>query len=210
MSFKNKGLSWKSQAEFAEWLKTQSVDRNIDKIVMHHTAFPDLDMRPNGLSDQHIENIVYGYEHDNGWDVGPHFFVDDYRVMGMTPIQEQGIHANSLNRGSIGIEVLGDYDDEDPYSGRGLKAWSNAAWAVKAILERFGDLTIFGHRDAPDTSKTCPGLKLDLDWFRKKVKSVNAETAEEAKLPDPPSPSLIERLNNIRWQVDQIQKEHGN
>lgn len=203
MSFDNVGKSWNNPQAFANWLsKQKSGDRTIHRIVMHHTASPSLDQRPVGLTDQHIKNMQHFYEVEKGWSAGPHFFVDDHRVMGMTPIQDQGIHANSLNTGSIGIEVLGNYDLEDPYSGRGAVCWDNAAWCVKEILNRFPGCKILGHRDAPESNKTCPGAKVDLDKFRYEVSHEQQPDPAEKQLKS----ALLDRLNDIRYQLDKIEK----
>jgi len=49
-----------------------------------------------------------------GWKSGPHLFVAPEGVWLFTDIGEQGIHANSGNKGSIGIEMVGRYDDKIP------------------------------------------------------------------------------------------------
>ena len=86
----------------------------------------------------------------------------------MTPLDVTGIHAASFNRSSIGIEVLGDYDNEDPKKGRGLECWKTAAAATKMLLEWLklpaNDKTVLFHRDDPKTTKTCPGGKVQKTW----------------------------------------------
>ncbi len=93
----------------------------------------------------------------------------------MTPLHVPGIHAVSFNRNSIGIEILGEYDTEDPCSGRGLECMKIAAATAKVLFEWL-DIpvnadTLKFHRDDPKTSKTCPGKKVKKDWFISLVQS---------------------------------------
>lgn len=86
----------------------------------------------------------------------------------MCDLRKKGVHAVSFNSYAIGIEVLGDYDTEDPRSGRGLDCWRNAA-ATAGVLLDWLDLeadadTVFFHRDDPQTTKRCPGAKVKKDW----------------------------------------------
>jgi hypothetical protein len=125
------------------------------------------------LTIQHIHNIQSFYK-SLGWNRGPHLFVDEDQIFGMTPLGTPGIHAVSFNRSSIGIEVLGDYDSEDPLSGRGLQCMKVAAAATRSLLQWLdlptNDKTVLFHRDDPKTSKTCPGKKVTKDWFLGLVK----------------------------------------
>lgn len=167
MSFANVGKSWKVD-EFKSYLKTLTPPAWAKAVTLHHTASPSLKIRPNGLTDQHVINLRDFYKNEKGWSAGPHLFVDDYRIMGMTPLTEKGVHAVSFNSTSIGIEVLGDYGEEDPHSGRGLECWENAFAATAALLEWLGiepsSKTVQFHRDDPATSKSCPGDKVRKDW----------------------------------------------
>ena len=75
---------------------------------MHHTAAPSLAQRPRGLTIQHIRNIQNYYQSQLGWSSGPHLFIDDDQIFGMSSLERRGIHAVSFNRTHIGIEVLGN------------------------------------------------------------------------------------------------------
>lgn len=178
MSFANVGKVW-SPRSFNEYLGSNGGTRPkwIQGVTMHHCAEPSLAQRPRGLTIQHIENIADFYQRGRGWNRGPHLFVDDDQIFGMTPLSEPGIHAVSFNRTHLGIEVLGDYDSEDPLEGRGYQCWHTAALTVSAIFRwleapvaAWPSLVTF-HRDDPKTNKTCPGLKVHKDWFLQLVES---------------------------------------
>lgn len=168
MSFANVGKRW-SVDSFAEYLKTVKRPVWAKSVTIHHTAAPSLRQRPDGLTAQHIVNIRDYYQKTLGWSRGPHLFVDDDDIMGMTPLTMTGTHAVSFNASSIGIEMLGDFDIEDPKSGRGLQVCRTGAAATRVLLDWLGlkasEKTVLFHRDDPKTTKTCPGKKIAKDWF---------------------------------------------
>ncbi len=135
-------------------------------IVIHHTAAPSLETRPNGLTSQHIINIKDYYE-SMGWIAGPHLFIDDHQIWSFSDLTKRGVHARGFNNTGIGIEMLGNFDSESPWTGRGLVVLTKTAKAVKALMKKLG-LTkkdIRFHRDDPLTSKSCPGTKIDKQKF---------------------------------------------
>jgi hypothetical protein len=174
MSYANVGRIW-SNSSFKDYLKTVKKPSWAWAVVLHHTAAPSLATRPKGLLAEHITNISNYYKKKLGWNRGPHLFVDEDQIFGMTPLTIAGIHAASFNSYSIGIEVLGNYDIEDPHSGRGADAWRVTAQCTADLLEWMGvaasTKTILFHRDDPKTSKTCPGKKIQKDWFIDLVKN---------------------------------------
>jgi len=167
MGFENVGRIWTPES-LARYLATLNRPEWCRAITLHHTGAPSLAQRPQGLLIQHIENIRDYYHDDKGWSAGPHLFIDEDQVFGMSDLRRFGVHAVSFNRTAIGIEVLGDYDREDPKSGRGLACWRTAAGTVRVLLEWLGleanDKTVLFHRDDPLTTKSCPGSKVQKDW----------------------------------------------
>lgn len=135
-------------------------------IVIHHTAAPSLAMRPKGFESQHMLNIKDFYE-GKGWSAGPHLFIDEDQSFVFTPLNERGVHAVAFNKNGLGIEMLGDYDLEDPWSGRGLKVLQMTANITRILLAHLNlkkDAVRF-HRDDPHTSKSCPGKKISKKQF---------------------------------------------
>ncbi len=205
MSFSLVGTQW-NLAGFEKYLSKTDTGWS-DSVTIHHTGFPDLAMRKKGLTAQHIRNIRDYYK-GKGWSGGPHLFIDDLDISGMNPLNERGVHARSFNSKSIGIEVLGNYDNEDPKSGRGWECWKLTAKVVAAILNAKGlpatKATILFHRDDPKTSKTCPGNKIEKVWF---IALVKGEMEGKPDQPDEPEDECDEHLKGIAWQVEQIKKE---
>lgn len=203
MSFANVGKVW-STISFKDYLKQLSPPSWCKAVCIHHTAFPDLAMRPKGLTIQHIENMRYGYINERKWSAGPHFFTDEDQIFGMTPPTTKGIHAASFNSVSIGIEMLGDFDyADDPKSGRAMDVVETTAAATKMLLDWLklpaSKSTILFHRDDPKTKKTCPGKKIDKDWF---IDLVNKKTVLSVPLP-------VSVSSNVAGVVDYVVQHKG-
>jgi hypothetical protein len=137
-------------------------------VCLHHCAAPSLAQRPKGFTAQHLENLKSFYQ-GLGWSKGPHFFTDEDQIWGMTPPTIKGIHSVGWNSTAIGIEALGNYDVEDPKSGRGLEVWKTTAKTTAELL-RWLSLpankdTVTLHRLDKRTSKSCPGNKVSHDWI---------------------------------------------
>jgi len=166
MGFENVGRVWTSES-FGKYLSTIVQPNWCKAITLHHTGIPSLASYPHGLSVKYIENAREYYK-SKGWNSGPHLFIDEDQIFGMCDLHEYGIHAKSFNSSAIGIEVLGNYDQEDPFSGRGLACWKNAAITTRMLLDwldlKASGETVLFHRNDPKTSKTCPGKKVQKDW----------------------------------------------
>tara|TARA_R110002110_G_scaffold175765_2_gene379495 strand:+ start:546 stop:1208 length:663 start_codon:yes stop_codon:yes gene_type:complete len=214
MGFENVGKSW-SVESFAKFLRTQDLGW-AKGITIHHTASPNLLQRPSGWKIQHLHNLAHFYGKKLGWSSGPHLFVDEDQALGLSGLHQRGVHARSFNRTHIGIEVLGNYDSEDPKSGRGLKCWKMTGEIVRCLLDatsnRLKPTDVNFHRDDPKTSKTCPGTKVSHEWFQSLIPAVN---------PLPPAPAspdkgdqsdredgfdVNECLEAIEWQLAKIRK----
>jgi len=180
MGFENVGMSW-APGELPGYLGGIERPAWCDSITLHHTGFPDLALRPNGLTVQHMENTRHGYVNDNGWSSGPHLFVDDTHCLGMCDFRQHGIHAVAFNRRSIGIEVLGNYNEESPHSGRGANCWDVAIEVSRHVLAWLGveasTNSVFFHRDDPNTTKTCPGSLVEKEWVIDRIRSQGVMTS---------------------------------
>lgn len=143
-------------------------------VCIHHTAFPDLKMRPKGLTVQHIRNMAYGYKNNLGWSSGPHLYVDEDQIFGMSPMNKRGVHAVGFNKDTVGIEMLGNYNEEDPEDRRGEQVIDLTAQAVAVILRAMSmepsPDTVHFHREDPHTSKRCPGTLIEKGEFIAKVR----------------------------------------
>jgi hypothetical protein len=167
------GFSAEDFARYLTGLRDDGMSWSPTGVTIHHTASPSLAMRPNGFETQHMRNLRSWYL-SLGWSRGPHLFVDDHLIWVFSPLTARGVHAVSFNATHFGIEMLGNFDSEDPLSGRGARVLDLSRRATAALCERFEISTgrINGHRDDPKSSKTCPGRKVNLDAFRAGVASL--------------------------------------
>lgn len=139
-------------------------------ICIHHTAAPSLKQRPEGFKPEHMDNLR-DYYLSRGWSSGPHWFVDDHACWAFSPMSAKGTHAVAFNKTAIGIEMLGDYDTEDPKTGRGALVIARTVDLVRQLMAKYGltaDDIVF-HREDHQTTKTCPGHKIIKSWFLAQV-----------------------------------------
>ena len=167
-------------------------------VTVHHTAAPDLAMRPKGFTIQHMRNLASYYGEELKWSAGPHLFTDEDEIFGLSPLTARGVHAVSFNADSIGIEMLGNYDTEDPMTGRGAQVLATTAAAVSILLARLGKEananTVLFHRDDPKTSKTCPGTRVEKPHILTLIRAYESSRRPDAHQPLPlaaPDPSSI-------------------
>ncbi|MEM9454874.1 MAG: N-acetylmuramoyl-L-alanine amidase [Myxococcota bacterium] len=167
MGYENVGRVWSVQ-ELGRYLRTLEAPAWCDAITFHHTGVPSLEMRPQGLLARHMDATRHYYENELGWSAGPHLFIDDDECWGMCDFRSTGVHARSFNSRAIGIEVLGNYNEESPNTGRGLACWETAFGAGRLLLDWLGleihAGTVLFHRDDPKTTKTCPGSNVEKSW----------------------------------------------
>lgn len=173
-------------------------------ITIHHTGSPTLEQRPKGWTIQHMRNLQHFYQNEKGWKTGPHLFTDEDQVFGLTPLTMPGTHAQSFNRNSIGIEMLGNYDagQDNPHQGRGLEVVENTARITAMLLKRMNlrpsTETIKFHRDDPRTTKTCPGTQINKTAFIAQVHNRSYEPPAKGPIPEPLTlESLDARLRKL-------------
>jgi hypothetical protein len=136
-------------------------------LVLHNTAVPRLKDRPKGFTQQNMQALVKYYRDEQKWSAGPHLFIDDRKIWVFTPLTMSGVHSPSWNKFSIGLEMLGDYNQELFKQGRGLQVRANAVAALATLSAVLGLLpdSIRFHKEDPRTNHDCPGknvIKADI------------------------------------------------
>lgn len=163
-----------------------SYPQSIQKIVIHHTATTkDLNDPKTAIRDIYIWHTL-----SKGWgDIGYNYIIDQQgniyegRYGGEMVV---GAHAGAGNHGSIGIAILGNFQDNDPPQAvlDSLTALIKEKATMYHIDTEGASLfrgvnypNVMGHRDIMSTS--CPGDKLYamLPIIRKLAKVNNATTA---------------------------------
>ena len=140
-------------------------------VVMHHTYRP---LPSQWRGEATMRGLINWYS-NLGWTAGPHLFIaigspipDNDGIWQLTPLNLRGIHAGKANAWSWGIEMVGNYD---------LAPWpalvqEYAVESAVALMQwrgiQYGPRAVLGHRET-GSPKTCPGTKVDMDDFRKRV-----------------------------------------
>lgn len=204
MGFENVGLVW-SPDSFRSYLSSIEKPSWCKAITLHHTASPSLADRPKGLLIQHIHNLQDFYQSTSGWSAGPHLFIDEDEIFGMCDLRKKGVHAVSFNHMAIGIEVLGNYDSENPKIGRGEKCWKMAALTTRLLLDWLGlspnENTVLFHRDDPATKKSCPGSLVYKEHVIGLIKSTVTYQLDEQSKPDVSIPWDQWKYAGNKWCV---------
>lgn len=153
-------------------------------LVLHHTWSPTLETWNGATSISGLKNYYEGL----GWSAGPHIFVAPDGIWLFTDMSHVGIHAGAGNatwikdgkeyqgysfsgatlKGySIGIEVVGNYD-EKVWEGEVL---DNALSCISDLKNKLGIslADIKFHRDY--SPKSCPGNAISREWFEKKMQA---------------------------------------
>lgn len=159
--------------QFLQYVRGLSWDDWVPEfIVLHHTEDPSLAMRPHGIDEEQIQEWVSWYRYHNKWSGGPHVFVDDHAIWVFTPLTVPGVHANSWNSQSIGVEMLGDFRRESFDAGRGLTVQQNTVVAVAILSMSLGldPETMRLHKENGETEHDCPGEHVDKLHFIQAVK----------------------------------------
>jgi len=132
----------------------------IRKITIHHTAIMTHSQSMSEVA-AHLRSIQRNH-FSRGWaDVGYHYFIDhDGRIWEGRPARYQGAHAGNhqLNRGNLGISLLGDFNVQ------------RVPWAQKTAMKnliaylvrkhRVSLKQVYGHGKVRATE--CPGKYVNL------------------------------------------------
>lgn len=202
---------WKTVDEFTAHLKAHdpAIASWAMGVVIHHTWRP-LQSQWQGRTS--IEGLKVFYENKTPpWDAGPHLFIcsgapnpDDNGIWQMTPLNMIGVHAGVCNNTTWGIEVVGDYDNEQwSASTRSLVVGATAALLSWRSLSVTVD-SLKGHRDC-HSPKTCPGNAIDMSVVRAWVTAAMNPTPQPVTI-TPNSPIIAEPRCTIQQAYQYIMK----
>lgn len=133
----------------------------IDKITVHHTAGPSFWGITGADAAAEIRNIQRFHQKQRGWaDIGYHYIVDRAgNVWQGRKLMYQGAHARGdLNRGNIGIALLGNFCNQRPTAAQ----YRSLAILIEKICEHFGfgPERVFTHGELAEGKTSCPGPAL--------------------------------------------------
>ena len=144
---------------FLSYLANTQAPSWCTKICIHHTVVPTI-AQWRGLSSM---QAMLAYYRRLGWVTFPHLYVAPDGIWQMNNIRLKGTHANAANAFSVGVEVVGNYDQrvwEEPI-------YTYAVDTIKYLLQWRGltDKDIIAHREY-NSAKTCPGRSITNQWVR--------------------------------------------
>ena len=136
------------------------------EIVETNLDFGDLSEREqtNMIVVHHVGEItrdvsaeeIHGWHKNNGWSgIGYHFVIrKDGTIERGRPQEMIGSHAKGFNWESVGINVVGDFEQEEPMP----EQVESLARLVAYLEDQYAELQVSGHRDLMSTD--CPGANL--------------------------------------------------
>lgn len=118
-----------------------------ERVVVHHVGEITRDVSAAE---------IHGWHLGNGWaGIGYHFVIrKDGTIERGRPQETIGAHAQGFNSTSIGINVVGDFQQEIPTQ----EQVESLARLITYLESQYGELAVCGHRDLMSTD--CPGDNL--------------------------------------------------
>ena len=141
---------------------------NPTKIIIHHSLTQDGQTVSWGaIRKYHVEimnwkNIGYHY--------GIELVGDTYEIFKGRMDNENGAHCLGYNENSIGICLVGNFDSVEPCNAQvgALQRLCRSLMEIYGIkaLDVLGHWETYAMRGVP-VGKTCPGIRFNMDNFRK-------------------------------------------
>lgn len=137
--------------------------REINSLIVHHSA------SRRTTSTHEID----GWHRARGWDqIGYHNLIRlssellSVEIGGGRPEQVQGAHCKGRNEGTLGLCLIGNFDEGPvPFAMWSAAVDVLASWCIIHTLHPFDD--ILGHHEAAIHGPTaCPGRFVDMDEMR--------------------------------------------
>jgi len=128
--------------------------RQINKIIVHCTATPE-------GRDVSVDEIRRWHVDERGWsDIGYHWIITlSGSIEKGRPESKSGAHAKGFNKNSIGVVYVGGVDSEmKPKDTRTKGQKETLRCLLEDLKERYPNAEIIGHRDLPNTNKSCPSF----------------------------------------------------
>jgi len=128
----------------------QSLAEVLNTIVVHHSALPlsdgPLEIQAKHLSTQRYADIAY------------HFVIDAAgEIYAGRDLQVRGAHTGGHNTGTVGIVLLGNFEETVPFEAQ-LDSLKQLACSLR---DTYGITHLAGHRDFQPEVTVCPGENLE-------------------------------------------------
>jgi len=187
---------WKSYIQGYSWGNLRPT-----RLVLHHTYRPTNDQWRGLRSMRGMQRFYAG----KGWSAAPHVYAAPDGIWLFTPLRDIGVHAGTGNGSrqagwySIGLEMVGDFDHQQP-SGA---VWDNALAVMGGLsiaLNIPPSKLISFHRDFTN-QKSCPGRAVTKEWVWAEVERWIAAQPGAAPAPFTADPAgLAEELRALTYK----------
>jgi hypothetical protein len=127
----------------------------LDHLVLHHTAYHSARIGVTLAAQARHMREIERWHLDRGFlAIGYHFVISPSgRIFKGRPLDRMGAHVKGHNRGTVGICLMGDFEQERP-----TVAALAALEAVRARLVAGAEgLPLLGHLDHSGQATACPG-----------------------------------------------------
>ena len=167
--------------------------------MLHNTAEPNLKQWAHGSGDvyehQRIVNLNSYYKNSEGWHSGPHLFISPAKIWVACDLMADGVHASCYNRQSLGVEMVGDYSEEDFSTGDGAKVRDLTVAALAILHKALGidPATLHFHKECLADHHDCPGKNVDKADMIARIKVAMAP----ASVAPPKTPALAEHVEAV-------------
>ncbi len=135
-------------------------------IILHHSLTADSETVSWGaIRNYHVKTLHWS---DIGYHYGIELIKDKHEILVGRMMDEPGAHCrqNGMNRHSLGICFIGNFDHETPP----LEMWMLGLDLVNTLMKVFNIPrdNIYAHRELA-TYKSCPGWRFNINKFRNSV-----------------------------------------
>jgi hypothetical protein len=122
----------------------------LNTVVIHHSALP-LSDGPREIKTKHMHNKGYA-------DIGYHFVIDaPGQIYEGRSLLVRGAHTGGHNTGTVGVCLLGNFEDAAPPAAQAASAQALA----RALKVQYGLTHLARHRDFQPDETVCPGKYLE-------------------------------------------------
>ena len=135
----------------------------IHGVTIHHTYRPTVDEWRGART----MDMLSRFYRAKGWSAGPHLFLAPDGIWAGTPLALPGVHAGVCNSTHIGLEIVGDYDQQTWSIGLRARIYD----LIVLLLHWIGatEAALRGHRECLP-NKSCPGAAIGMDLVRADVR----------------------------------------
>ncbi len=157
--------------------------REINKIIVHHTGSEKLGGFDNPILIKLRHKYLRGFD-----DIGYHYIIGngvltkDGKVYEGRDIEKIGAHALGYNDNSIGIALIGNFEESEPSE----RQWQSLVKLISRncrifqIPVRWDHSSIYGHNELERSETKCPGKFFDMNKLRRDVLEYTA--MEDSKI----------------------------